>query len=140
MNAPVVKLNPKIPAACAQVWVGYATAALWSSSDSHDPTGGEYLDENYGVGDIHPDSAADHRQQCESFVSANWSALTWAVSRPGYSWEHVGQDLWLTRNGHGAGFWDRGLGSYGLRLTDAAKACGSSDPWVDKAGKVHLSM
>ena len=26
----------------------------------------------------------------------------------------IGHDLWLTRNGHGAGFWDRGLGAQGI--------------------------
>jgi hypothetical protein len=29
-----------------------------------------------------------------------------------------GHDFWLTRNGHGAGFWDRGYGAAGLELTN----------------------
>ena len=30
-------------------------------------------------------------------------------------------DYWLTRNSHGAGFWDRGLGDSGDRMSDAAQ-------------------
>ena len=40
----------------------------------------------------------------------------------------VGHDFWLTRNGHGAGFWDRGLGEIGDRLTKAAEVYGSDYP------------
>lgn len=40
------------------------------------------------------------------------------VSRDYHPWEAVGHDLWLTRNGHGVGFWDRGMGRVGKRLTD----------------------
>ena len=42
----------------------------------------------------------------------------------------------LTRNGHGAGFWDRGLGALGERLTRAAKSHGSVDLYVNDDGKV----
>lgn len=38
--------------------------------------------------------------------------------------EQAGHDFWLTREGHGAGFWDRGLGRAGDVLTKAAKAFG----------------
>ncbi len=41
---------------------------------------------------------------------------------------YAGHDFWLTRSGHGAGFWDRGLtGGLGERLTEASKAYGSPD-------------
>lgn len=40
--------------------------------------------------------------------------------------EQVGHDFWLTRNHHGAGFWDRGLGELGDRLTKAAHAYGET--------------
>ena len=39
-------------------------------------------------------------------------------------WEHAGHDFWLTRNGHGTGYWDRDMGSVGARLTEAAKSFG----------------
>ena len=49
----------------------------------------------------------------------------------------LGHDLWLTRNGHGAGFWDRGLGELGERLSEAARSLGeayafvNAEEWVD---------
>lgn len=39
-----------------------------------------------------------------------------------------GHDLALTRNGHGAGFWDRGLGDAGDALTD----------WAESLGTLHI--
>ena len=45
-----------------------------------------------------------------------------------YSWGCLGHDLWLTRNGHGAGFWDRDLGELGSDLTLAAQRMG--EVWV----------
>jgi hypothetical protein len=38
-----------------------------------------------------------------------------------YNANHAGHDFWLTRNGHGAGFWDRGLKTTGDQLTEATK-------------------
>lgn len=44
------------------------------------------------------------------------------------TWEpgQVGHDFWLTRNRHGAGFWDRGKPE-GDRLTELANAYGEDD-------------
>lgn len=39
----------------------------------------------------------------------------------GLSPEQCGHDLWLTIHGHGAGFWDRGIGQHGEKLTEACK-------------------
>ncbi|UZJ23692.1 hypothetical protein RHODO2019_10780 [Rhodococcus antarcticus] len=38
--------------------------------------------------------------------------------------EQMGHDFYLTRCGHGAGFWDRGLGELGDRLSEAARPYG----------------
>jgi hypothetical protein len=45
----------------------------------------------------------------------------------------------LTRNGHGSGFWDRGLGKVGEQLTAACGPYGSSDLYVGDDGKVYVS-
>jgi len=39
----------------------------------------------------------------------------------------AGRDYWFTRNHHGVGFWDRGLGEIGDKLTEKAH----NDPSVD---------
>ena len=53
--------------------------------------------------------------------------------------EQAGHDFWLTRNGHGAGFWD---GDYeeakGKRLSDACDAYGELNIWVDEKGSLHF--
>lgn len=36
-------------------------------------------------------------------------------------WGCLGQNLWLISAGHGVGFWSRGLGELGERLTEATK-------------------
>ncbi len=51
--------------------------------------------------------------------------------------EQAGHDFWLTRCGHGAGFWDRGLGEIGDRLTDAAHAAGNVDLYLGDDGKIY---
>ena len=38
---------------------------------------------------------------CMRFVGINWEIIKDCLP------EQVGHDFWLTRNGHGAGFWDR---------------------------------
>lgn len=51
----------------------------------------------------------------------------------------IGHDLWLTRNGHGTGFWDRDLGEQGERLANIAQAMGSQDAYVGDDGLIYLS-
>jgi len=42
----------------------------------------------------------------------------------GRTWDQFGHDFWFTRNGHGVGFWDRGMGDLGEELTKVAKSMG----------------
>lgn len=45
--------------------------------------------------------------------------------------DQFGHDMTLTRNGHGAGFWDRGLGELGDKLTDWAKTLSEINAFDD---------
>lgn len=66
-------------------------------------------------------------------AAAFWDSFAYVILSLDYggrgeNWssaELAGHDLALTRNGHGTGFWDRGLGAIGDTLTDEAKAYGS---------------
>lgn len=52
--------------------------------------------------------------------------------------EQAGHDLWLTRNHHGAGFWDRGLGVKGEKLTALAHKFGEvylDEPTTEEAAQ-----
>lgn len=51
----------------------------------------------------------------------------------------IGHDLWLTRERHGSGFWDRGAGDAGDTLTAAAEAMGEGGLVViDENGRADL--
>lgn len=52
--------------------------------------------------------------------------------------EQIGHDFWLTRNGHGAGFWDRGHGELGDKLSDLAKTFGTVH--VYQSGKFNIEV
>lgn len=59
-------------------------------------------------------------------------------SYAGLSAAQLGRDFILTRNGHGTGFWDRGLGYVGDRLTQWAKTFGSTDVYVTADGELGI--
>lgn len=53
--------------------------------------------------------------------------------------KHIAHDFWLTRNGHGCGYWD---GDYGDKLGDLlTKACesrGRQHVWINENGTLEL--
>jgi hypothetical protein len=113
----------------------YLICALWSSYDSYNGDG-EPLDSNYGLEDIDGESIAEHREQLADFIEANAED----IEQSGMSDEMLGHDFWLTRNGHGAGFWDRGYpDGIGERLTASCKPYGSSDAYVGNDNLVYLT-
>ena len=124
---------------------GYVTAALWSSNDESDERGGEPLDRNYSVEDIAPGSLAQMVEDCAKFQQENAEDLAqYADLREGRGgeWssdELAGHDFWLSRNGHGTGFWDRGAGDVGDRLADAARKAGEQDLYVGDDGVIYLA-
>lgn len=50
----------------------------------------------------------------------------------------VGHDFWLTRNRYGAGFWDRGWGVVGEKLTKIAESFRERSAYVGDDNKVHI--
>jgi hypothetical protein len=111
------------------VLTAYVKCALWSSTDDD----GEPLDGLYTVDDIAPEALADMRTDVADFVSSN------AADLDGIDDGQIGRDFWLTRCGHGAGFWDRGLGDVGDRLTASAKPYGESDLYIGDDGRVYVA-
>ena len=70
-------------------------------------------------------------RDCAKFQAENAGDLS------GIGSEQAGHDFWLTRNGHGAGFWDRGLGALGERLTAAAHAFGQVDLYTGDDNMIY---
>lgn len=76
-----------------------------------------------GFNNLAKDSLIDIIQQCTDFQVLAAADLALAYEGE-YDAEQAGRDFWLTRNGHGVGFWDRGLGDVGDRLSKSAKTFG----------------
>lgn len=110
----------------------YIECALWSTNDESDPSGGEPLDSNYSVDDIDPDTLAKMVADCERFQAENAEDI---ATYPEGRWtpeEMAGCDFWLTRNGHGAGFWDGDWPEEsGNRLDKSCDAYGECDLYVE---------
>lgn len=120
------------------VLTGYVECALWSELDQSDEnTGGEPLDENYTRDDITAESLEEMRSDVADFVAGC------QAERPGVFLGmdpgQVGHDFWLTRNGHGAGFWDRGLGERGSWLTAQCKPYGEASLYIGDDGRLYYA-
>jgi hypothetical protein len=115
----------------------YIEAALWSSSDD----AGEPLDENYGIEDLAAETLTQMVSDCQTFQEENEGKLAAAYlfEDVPYSPAQAGCDLWLTRNRHGAGFWDRGLGEVGDALTDAAHPLGAVYLYPGDDGRLYAA-
>lgn len=102
--------------------LAYIECALWSSTECDEEGNmGEPLDANYSADDITDDTLSEMISECADFQESNAELLA------GLDPAQCGHDFWLTRNGHGAGFWDRGLGERGELLSKASKVYGSVD-------------
>lgn len=76
--------------------------------------------------DLSPHGLAQAIDDCVAFRDANadWLLSAYVKTKDLYCPFTAGLDFWLTRNGAGAGYWDRGLGDIGDALTKAAEATG----------------
>jgi hypothetical protein len=107
----------------------YTIAALWSSTDDE----GEPLDVTYSTSDLAPDTLDSMRLDVVTFVGAAGELL----EQSGLSDSQIGHDLWLTRCRHGDGFWDRGIGDTGDKLTALCHAMGEVDLYVGDDDLIH---
>lgn len=125
--------EPPTPDPLADEVAQYVATALWSSTDEE----GDPLDCYLAADDLAPEALEAARSAVADFVAAHpdecrhWSAT--------YGAGQIGHDLWLTRNGHGTGFRDRGAGPIGETLADAARSLGESDAYVGDDGAVLFS-
>lgn len=108
----------------------YLITALFSSLDHEDNP----LDDNYSVEDIDSASVEQAEQDWKLFLDKSGSLLD------GLDLSSVAHDFWLTRHGHGAGFWD---GDYeeevGEKLTDISKTFSELNIEVGENGKLYFT-
>lgn len=106
----------------------YVTALLWSSIGED----GEPLDATYTSDDLDESARVSIDEDVRDFVIAQWEDVR------DLDPEQVGHDFLLTRDHHGTGFWDRGLGDRGDRLTKASHPYGDSGAYVGDNGRIYV--
>ncbi len=88
---------------------------------------------DYSIENISADSKIRTYEDVVRFLELAGSSVD------GLSEDEIGHDIWLTRNGHGAGFWDRGYPKkISDRLCDAAKILGEVNLVVGGDGQIHI--
>lgn len=92
-------------------------------------------DATFDADDLAPSTLEEIREECRQFIAANHRDLASA----GVDAEQAGHDFYLTRNRHGAGFWDRGNGATGDRLADAARVWGTSELYAGDDRKLYAA-
>jgi hypothetical protein len=96
-----------------------------------------HLDDNYDIGDVAPQCKVIIKQNIKKFLKENEKT----IEKLGISEDMVGHDLWLTPVGHGVGFWDRGYGKVGEKLTKSSKKYFDMESAeVGGDGKIRLMM
>lgn len=117
----------------------YIIAAFWSTNDESNDSGGDPLDDNYDKDDLDPASLDEMRKDVTRFVEANHKMLqTWDHGNTSPE-EQAGHDFWLTRNGHGVGFWESEWGAVKDQLSDAAKQFGECYLYVGDDDKIYIN-
>jgi hypothetical protein len=93
-----------------------AITLQWTASDATEVGNGYPISES---GDEYTDEIIAKvpylTEAVTAFIADNWQDVS------GLDASQTGHDFILTANGHGCGFWDRGLGELGDRLTEATR-------------------
>lgn len=110
----------------AQMRDAYLRAALFTASGED----GEPLNREFDVTDFDDTSRTEAYAVCASFVEQHAALLEEGES--GVDPDQAGHDLWMTRNGHGAGFWEEEWGKAGERLSTAAARLGEAHVFLSE--------
>lgn len=112
----------------------YIECAIWTSEDNRDETGNTRMDAAFTAADLAPDAKAEIIRECKDFQQANAEHLSVRNAE-----SRAGHDFWLTRNRHGAGFWDGDWPEpQATILTSMAKAYGECFLYVGDDNKIHV--
>lgn len=115
----------------------YIEAMFFTDIDNHIDSRDKEGFEEKGIEDIAPVTYEKIIQDCKAFFTAHYELIEDHL-------EQAGHDFWLTRNGHGVGFWDRPeiYGEEGAEtLSDA---CGlrtkfpAINAYISDDGKIYL--
>lgn len=120
----------------------YVRTMLWSTNDESTESGGYPLEDNYGVADIAPEAMQRITDDCGKFWAMVESAgidLDNELLVDGDATEKAAFHFWLTRCGHGTGFWDGDWSDeVEDKLTKLAERFGEQWPYVGDDGLIYL--
>ncbi len=122
------------------VWfvTSYIKTAFWST----DGDDGMPLEDSYEFADLAPETMLDVVRDCASFLLINRNDILGyqgGRASPRDAIEKAGHNFWLTRNGHGTGFWDDDYPDVIRdRLSKEAQAWGDVF-WTEHEGEIVQS-
>lgn len=100
----------------------FLVALLWSSGDEFD---------NFSIYDFNEDDLKRLKKDCKDFKHETYYAIYENL-------EKAGHDFALTRNGHGAGFWDGEWLGYGDELTKISESFKEINLYVGDDKKLYI--
>ncbi len=113
---------------------------IWSSIDEEC----QPLDYTYSIDDVDPESVTAVYSHIVTIYESYTNIIDQYLelqTNPEYDISELfGHDMVLTQNGHGAGFWDRGLGELGELLTAMASNEGEAYIYVNDKGGVGIDL
>lgn len=147
-RAKYVSSSANIP----KFYLPYFEAVLFTEhmwNDDPSGVGGDYLDSEYTVYDIDQESVDEQIKQIDAFLNTAKPYFVEALddedpySSRELDMEGILHDFLLTRNHHGAGFWDGDYEQYqeglGDTLTKLADTFGEITAYNGDDGKVYIS-
>jgi hypothetical protein len=85
--------------------------------------------------ELSPDAKRQIEAECEKFYTKSGLEAIYGST----AIEQAGHDFWLTRNGHGAGFWDGDWAEpKATELTALSDTFGSQDVYLGDDGFIHV--
>jgi len=119
--------------ATTQIFIdGFLDCALWAELDDNE----QALEVNYDLSDFDQDKLTQLKKECVEFFNDNIELLNRTPET--YNYGHAGHDFWLTRNGHGAGFWDGDADPVGGELTEKCKKYKSVELYIGDDNKIYF--
>lgn len=110
---------------------GYLICALWSSSDSDDIP----MDQDHDIYDFAFEAVQEARDDLNAFLyECENKNLIFGY----FTNSDIGHDFWLTRVGHGAGFWDRDPIGDGDAITEVCESYYMESCYTGDDGLVYF--
>lgn len=116
----------------------YVECALWSSTYGDDGNESPLDDGKHELAEV---TKHEMRDDCRAFLAQHGTHISYEACKAsgagGYE-AQAGHDFWLTRCGHGAGFWDGDWQEPNASaLTVACKQFGNVDLYVGDDGLIY---